>query len=228
VDEWHDKADHFEKMALENKERAETAEAEALAVQNKLILAETSMDKAEGRNEELTAKVQEYEKQTDEQEQELKKLRIRISEADNNEEVAQFRMKEATMLLKQTDMKYEQAVRKTVALESDLEKAEERADFFEKKAGKLEQEINSLGNNVKSLRQMVEKHEVELEAKERLIGRLEEELKEETNRADEASIEVSKLEKDIDELETNFITERESFAKAQLELREMMRELTDD
>ena len=32
----------------------------------------------------------------------------------------------------------------------------------------------------------------------------------------------------IDELETNFINERESFAKTQLELREMMRELTED
>ena len=53
---------------------------------------------------------------------------------------------------------------------------------------------------MKSLRQMIEKHEVESESKDTLIRRLEEELTEETNRADQASLEVSKLEKDVSRL----------------------------
>ena len=44
---------------------------------------------------------------------------------------------------------------------------------------------------------MIEKHEVELESKDKRIEQLEEELKEESQRADEAAIEVSKLEKDV-------------------------------
>ena len=51
------------------KERAETAEADASAVQNKLLLTEAQADKAEARAAELNSKVQDYEKQTDEQEQ---------------------------------------------------------------------------------------------------------------------------------------------------------------
>ena len=69
VDEWHDKADLFERLAREHKERAEAAEAEAAAVHNKLILCESDADKAEARSAELTEKVAEYEKQIDEQEQ---------------------------------------------------------------------------------------------------------------------------------------------------------------
>ncbi len=70
----------------------------------------------------------------------------------------------------------------------------------------MESEINSLGNNVKSLRLMIEKHEMELEAKDKKIEQLEEELKEETIRADEAAFDVAKLEKTVgSRLPTKFV-----------------------
>ena len=53
---------------------------------------------------------------------------------------------------------------------------------------------------------MIEKHEMELEAKDKKIEQLEEELKEETIRADEAAFDVAKLEKTVgSRLPTKFV-----------------------
>merc|ERR1711936_855427 len=57
----------------------------------------------------------------------------------------------AKIMAEEADRKYEEAARKLALLESDLERAEERAEVSESKIVELEEEVRVVSNNLKSL-----------------------------------------------------------------------------
>ncbi|KAK3797660.1 hypothetical protein RRG08_054684 [Elysia crispata] len=111
-----------------------------------------------------------------------------------------------------------QAARKVVVLESDLEKAEEKADMFERKVKQLEEEGHLLTNNLRSLERCEEKASQREDSYEETIRDLTQRLKDAENRATEAERTVSKLQKEVDRLEDELLVEKEKYKQISDEL----------
>ncbi|MCV4802722.1 tropomyosin, partial [Escherichia coli] len=61
----------------------------------------------------------------------------------------EIQLKEAKHIAEDADRKYEVVARKLVIIESDLERAEERAELSEGKCAELEEELKTVTNNLK-------------------------------------------------------------------------------
>merc|ERR1712165_688534 len=95
-------------------------------------------------------------------------------------------LKEARDKADAADTAYEDVAKKLANCESDLEKAEERADAGETKILELEEELRVVANNLKS-------------------------LKVAEARAEFADKSVAKLQKEVDRLEDELVAEQEKY-----------------
>merc|ERR1711976_194536 len=95
--------------------------------------------------------------------------------------------------------------------ESELERAEERADNAEGKITELEEELKVVGNNMKSLEISEQEASQREDSYEESIRDLTQRLKEAENRATEAERAVSKLQKEVDRLEDELLAEKEKY-----------------
>merc|ERR1712213_63808 len=66
-------------------------------------------------------------------------------------------MGNATQTATDADTRYDEAARKLMVTEQELERAEERADLAERKVKQLEEETGCLTNNLRSLERYEEK-----------------------------------------------------------------------
>ena len=80
--------------------------------------------------------------------------------------------------------RYEEVARKLVLVETDVEKAEERAELAESKANELEEELKAVANNLKSLEAAAEKYSVKEQQYIEEVKSLEEKLKDAEQRAE--------------------------------------------
>merc|ERR1712051_590399 len=91
---------------------------------------------------------------------------------------------EARILAEEADKKYDEIAKKLVTVESDLERAEERADTSEHKIIELEEELRVVGNNLKSLEVSEEKANQREESYKEQIKTLTAKLKQAEARAE--------------------------------------------
>merc|ERR1711976_699285 len=66
-------------------------------------------------------------------------------------EALENQLKDARVLAEEADKKYDECAKKLATVESDLERAEERADTSEHKIVELDEELRVVADNLKSL-----------------------------------------------------------------------------
>merc|ERR1711890_187116 len=115
---------------------------------------------------------------------------------------------------------------KLVILESDLERAEERAGCGEGKIVELEEELRVVGNNLKSLEVSEEKACAKEETFEIQLRRLTDQHREAEARAEFAERSVQKLQKEVDRLEDELVHEKEKYKSISDELDQTFSELS--
>merc|ERR1711885_13126 len=103
------------------------------------------------------------------------------------------------------DATYDEVSKKLATCESDLEKAEERADVGETKILELEEELRVVANNLKSLAAKLKQAEA---------------------RAEFAEKSVLKLQKEVDRLEDELVSEQEKFKAITEELEQTFAEMS--
>merc|ERR1712045_1114759 len=111
-------------------------------------------------------------------------------------------------------------------VESDLERAEERADTGETKIIELEEELRVVGNNLKSLEVSEEKANQREESYKEQIKTLTTKLKQAEARADFAERSVQKLQKEVDRLEDELVAEQEKYKAITEELEQTFAEMS--
>lgn len=116
--------------------------------------------------------------------------------------------------------------KKLVTVESDLERAEERADTSEHKIIELEEELRVVGNNLKSLEVSEEKANQREESYKEQIKTLTAKLKQAEARAEFAERSVQKLQKEVDRLEDELVHEKEKFKAISDELDQTFAEMS--
>ena len=121
---------------------------------------------------------------------------------------------------------YEEVARKLSNCDSDLEKAEERADTGETKILELEEELRVVANNLKSLEVAEEKANAREKAYKEQIKALTAKLKQAEARAEFADKSVAKLQKEVDRLEDELVSEQEKFKAITEELEQTFAEMS--
>ncbi|KAL1417052.1 hypothetical protein MRX96_014155 [Rhipicephalus microplus] len=116
--------------------------------------------------------------------------------------------------------------RRIALLEADLERAEERASTGESKIVELEEELRVVGNNLKSLEVSEEKALQKEETYEMQIRQMTNRLQEAEARAEFAERSVQKLQKEVDRLEDELVQEKEKYKAISDELDQTFSELT--
>merc|ERR1712241_1574506 len=124
------------------------------------------------------------------------------------------------------DTAYEEVVKKLAACDSDLEKAEEGADTGEMKILELEEELRVVANNLKSLEVAEEKANQREKTYKEQIKTLTAKLKQAEARAEFAEKSVLKLQKEVDRLEGELVSEQEKFKAITEELEQTFAEMS--
>merc|ERR1711927_106555 len=103
-------------------------------------------------------------------------------------------------------------------VESDLDRAEERADTGETKILELEEELRVVANNLKSLEVAEEKANQREKSYKEQIKTLTAKLKQAEARAEFAEKSVLKLQKEVDRLEDELAAEQDKYKSITEEL----------
>merc|ERR1719400_1902843 len=109
-------------------------------------------------------------------------------------------------------------------VEAGLERAEERAETGEHKIVELEEELRVVGNNLKSLEVSEEKANQREESYKEQIKTLTTKLKQAEVRAEFAERSVTKLQKEVDRLEDELVSEQEKYKAITEELEQTFAE----
>merc|ERR1711993_178828 len=186
-------------------EDLEKTEEKMVAAVSKLDKAGTAADDSERAKKVFQSKADEDEK------------RITLLEKD---------LKEAREKAEAADTTYDEVAKKLATCESDLEKAEERADVGETKILELEEELRVVANNLKSLEVAEEKANHREKTYKEQIKTLTAKLKQAEARAEFAEKSVLKLQKEVDRLEDELVSEQEKFKAITEELEQTFAEMS--
>merc|ERR1712113_515610 len=110
--------------------------------------------------------------------------------------------------------------------ETDLERAEERAENGETWVAELEEELRVVANNLKSLEVSEEKANQREASNKEQIKNLTAKLKQAEARAEFAEKSVQKLQKEVDRLEDELASEQEKFKAITEELEATFAEMS--
>merc|ERR550532_2809765 len=207
-------------LQLEEKEKSlMAAEAEMNALgrrgggeEEKLTQANTKLDKAG------TA--------ADDSERAKKVFENKVGEDDKRISALEKELKEARDKAEAADTAYDEVSKKLAVCDSDLEKAEERADTGETKILELEEELRVVVNNLKSLEVAEEKANQREKTYKEQIKTLTAKLKQAEARAEFAEKSVLKLQKEVDRLEDELVSEQEKFKAITEELEQTFAEMS--
>ncbi|XP_017770631.1 PREDICTED: tropomyosin isoform X2 [Nicrophorus vespilloides] len=185
------------------------AESEVAALNRRIQLLEEDLERSEERLATATAKLAEASQAADESERIRKALENRTNMEDDRVASLEGQLAQAKQIAEEADKKYEEVARKLAMVEADLERAEERAEAGENKIVELEEELRVVGNNLKSLEVSEEKANQREEEYKNQIKNLTTRLKEAEARAEFAERSVQKLQKEVDRLEDDLLSEKE-------------------
>lgn len=126
-------------------------EVEHSNLSRKVRLLEDDLDKAEDRVQDLTARLAASEKASDESERAHKSIANESGSAIEKLAHLQNELRQTKDLLRETEIKSDNASRKLQVVELELDKAEERATRAEEKVKVLDVELLSVTNEMRSL-----------------------------------------------------------------------------
>merc|ERR1712121_14568 len=184
----------------------------SLQLEEKLLTANGKLDKAGAAADDSERAKKVFENKAIEDEKRIGGLEKELKEARDKAEAA--------------DAAYEEVSKKLVACEADLEKAEERADVGETKILELEEELRVVANNLKSLEVAEEKANQREKSYKEQIKTLTAKLKQAEARAEFADKSVQKLQKEVDRLEDELISEQEKYKAITEELEQTFAEMS--
>ncbi|PNI74502.1 TPM1 isoform 2 [Pan troglodytes] len=81
----------------------------------------------------------------------MKVIESRAQKDEEKMEIQEIQLKEAKHIAEDADRKYEEVARKLVIIESDLERAEERAELSEGQVRQLEEQLRIMDQTLKAL-----------------------------------------------------------------------------
>merc|ERR1712033_34525 len=158
----------------------------------------------------------------DESERGRKVLENRSFQNDERIAALELSLQEAQMIAEDSDRKYDEASRRLAMLEVDLERAEQRADDAEAKI----QELEVVGNNMKSLEVSEAEALSREESYEETIRDLSTRFKDAEARAAEGERQTGKLQKECDKLEADLVQEQDKYKAICDELERAFNELS--
>merc|ERR1712018_1125388 len=174
-------------------------------------------EKSEERLLTATQKLDQASTAGDDSQRMCKVLENKSLQDEQRMEALENQLKDARVLAEEAD-KYDEIAKKLATVESDLERAEERADTSEHKIIELEEELRVVGNNLKSLEVSEEKANQREEAYKEQIKTLTAKLKQAEARAEFAERSFQKLQKEVDRLEDELAAEQEKYKSITEEL----------
>merc|ERR1719427_285847 len=124
------------------------------------------------------------------------------------------------------DKEYEGVQKKLFSTEAELERAEERAELGEIKIIELEEELRVVANNLKSLEVAEEKANQREASNKEQIKSMTAKLKQAQARAEFAERSVAKLQKEVDRLEDELVTEQDTLKGIMEELEQTFAEMS--
>merc|ERR1712228_1038353 len=158
--------------------------------------------------------IQKYDKAAtaaDDSDRMAKVLQNRASEDETKLAGLADELKKAQHRAEEADKKYDEAQKKMVEAEAKLEIDGERADVSEYKIIELEEELKVVANNLKSLEVSEDKANKREDFYKTEIKRLTGKLKQSETRAEFAEKSVVKLQKEVDRLEDELVSEQDKF-----------------
>jgi len=187
------------------------AESELNTLNRRVNALEEDFEKSEERLALAALKNAEASQAADDANRMRKVLDNRAIEQTERIDLLESQLKEARFLAEEADRKYDEVAKKLAQVESDLERAEDRAETGETKVIDLEEELSYCGNTLKSLGN-AEEHALQREViyKDK-IALLQKKCKAADARVDFAERTVAKLQKDVDRLEDELANEKEKY-----------------
>ena len=123
-------------------------------------------------------------------------------------DVVEGQLKEAKFLLAESERKYEDIARKLGTMEAELDRANDRADTSESKLVDVEEELKLIGNNLQNLEVSAEKALQREETYQKKIYELIAKVKTKENIAEQAEMNIQRLNIRIDEIEDGLLAEK--------------------
>merc|ERR1712080_801813 len=219
-----DRVDKCEEACKAARLRASKAEDEVDELMTKARPLETELDLTNERFGLVSIQLDEKEKMvaasgkldkaataSDDSERAKKVLQSKADEDEKRIAALEKDLKEAREKAEAADVAYDEVAKKLAQCDADLEKAEERAEVGETKIIELEEELRVVANNLKSLEVAEEKANQREKTYKEQIKTLTAKLKQAEARAEFAEKSVMKLQKEVDRLEDELVTEQEKF-----------------
>jgi len=199
-------------MAQESKEaQVLAAEAEFNRLNRRVQELEEDLEITE---QKYVLAIQKYDKAAtaaDDSDRMAKVLQNRASEDEAKLAGLADELKKAQNRAEEADKKYDEAQKKMFEAEGKLEIDGERADVSEYKIIELEEELKVVANNLKSLEVSEDKANKREDFYKTEIKRLTGKLKQSETRAEFAEKSVVKLQKEVDRLEDELVSEQDKF-----------------
>jgi len=212
---------------LEDKESSfNNAESEVNNLNRRVNALEEDFEKSEERLALAALKNAEASQAADDANRMRKVLDNRAIEQTERIDLLESQLKEARFLAEEADRKYDEVAKKLAQVESDLERAEDRADTGETKIIDLEEELSYCGNTLKSLGNAEEHANArEIVYKDKTLF-LQKKCKAADARVDFAERTVQKLQKEVDRLEDDLANEKEKYRGMADELDQTFNEIS--
>lgn len=196
-------------MKLENKEKLlNNLEGDVGGLARRILLLEDEEERSEERLGQAIKDLCYQSRRADE----TVKKRILGEQAQSGMEEqidgVESQLKEAKFLLADSERKYEDIARKLGTMEAELERANDRAETSETKLLDVEEELKLVGNNLQSLEVSAEKAIQREESYQKKIHDLVVKLKGSETRAENAEMNIQRLNIRIDQIEDDLLTEK--------------------
>jgi len=196
-------------IKLEEKEKvAANAEADVGALSRRILLMEDDAEKSENRLATAISELLRASLRADEQIKLRTQLEQGISTNEEDIDELEKQLKDARFILAESERKYEDISRKHANLETEAQRAAERAEHDESKIIDLEEELKVVGNNLQQLEVSEEKAMAREETYQKQIRDLMTRLKVAETQAENAEMNIQRLNIRIDQIEDDLLHEK--------------------
>lgn len=210
-----DELEKYEVLTEENRNKYNTekklreeVEAEVLAMQRKIKLLEDNLKRNEDRLDLMTGKSQTASDRLQESEDKRQTMENKYESTADKIESLENQVAEAKRIAEESDQKCEEIVRKLMLAELQRDKAESKADRNDNKIKCLESELGSVQSNVKSLSVSGDISAGKEDENEDQVANLKRQFCDAEVRAETAEREVQKLQKEVDLMEGDLLSEK--------------------
>lgn len=196
-------------IKLEEKEKvAANAEADVGALSRRILLMEDDAEKSENRLATAISELLRASIRADEQIKLRTQLEQGISTNEEDIDELEKQLKDARLIMADSERKYEDISRKHTSLETEAQRAAERAEHDESKIIDLEEELKVVGNNLQQLEVSEEKAMAREETYQKQIRDLMMRLKLIETQAENSEMNIQRLNVKIDQIEDGLLNEK--------------------